>query len=111
MFITTAAISCQQMGLYPYGGYICTMAAAFRKVPVTIDNMGSVDWNKEMTVDDAIYQEYQNAYIKKNGTPSCRSGKYLQTISAKCKTIMQSLFSLRPLFPVNKTHYHSSTVF
>ena len=45
------------------------MAAAFRKVPVTIDNMGSVDWNKEMTVDDAIYQEYQNAYIKKNGTP------------------------------------------
>jgi hypothetical protein len=44
------------------------MASWFGKIPINIDHLIDLDWDKELTVDEAYYSEYKNAFIKKDGS-------------------------------------------
>lgn len=50
------------------GPWIETMAGLFNKKPINISNSFEIDPRKEMIVDEVIYNDYRNAYIKRNGT-------------------------------------------
>lgn len=46
------------------GPYIRAMADWFGHKPVFMDTELNIDWTREMTVDDNLYQRYRHAYIK-----------------------------------------------
>ncbi|WP_319508446.1 hypothetical protein [uncultured Methanolobus sp.] len=47
-----------------YGPYIRSMADAFGKMPINVDSNITLDFNKELEIDDDVYNEYKRSYIK-----------------------------------------------
>lgn len=44
------------------------MASWFEKIPINIDHLIDLDWDKELAVDEEAYAKYKNCYIKKKGS-------------------------------------------
>lgn len=65
LFITTNRLQQSPVA----GPYIVTMATWLNKTPINLDELPHIDWEKELTVDQASYARYQEAYIKKRGSP------------------------------------------
>lgn len=65
LFITTNSI--QQSALK--GPYVLVMSSCFNKTPINLDEPFYMDWEKELTVDQAAYARYREGYIKKSGSP------------------------------------------
>lgn len=62
IFITTDSIQGIRMGLTDF------MAGLFDKKVIHIDQSFELDWNRELMMNDKLYEEYINRYIKKLGT-------------------------------------------
>jgi len=69
IFITTDVIAKRSPKTVFFAGSIDSFASAFRKKPVNIDDLSNINWENEMKIDYAVYQNYKNLYIKKDGTP------------------------------------------
>ncbi|MFA6432014.1 MAG: hypothetical protein WCV91_06530, partial [Candidatus Margulisiibacteriota bacterium] len=63
IFITTDSLEKSMQG-----GWIQSMAAWAGRNVINCDRFRDIDLKKEMTVDEAAYRTYKNAFIKKNGT-------------------------------------------
>jgi hypothetical protein len=50
------------------GLYIDLMATQFGKTPINIDDMQSINWEKELLINEKTYEDYKNSYIKKAGS-------------------------------------------
>jgi hypothetical protein len=57
--------------------YIDIFASWFGKKPINIDSPYSIDWKKELTVDENKYKVFQNTFIKKQNTKEEYSWKTL----------------------------------
>jgi hypothetical protein len=62
IFITTNMLQQSRMGLIDF------MASMFDKKPLNIDQSYEIDLNRELIVNERLYEEYKNTYIKKSGT-------------------------------------------
>jgi hypothetical protein len=62
IFITTNMLQQSRMGLIDF------MASMFDKKPLNIDKSYEIDMNRELIVNEVLYEEYKNKYIKKSGT-------------------------------------------
>ncbi|MFA4825876.1 MAG: hypothetical protein WC593_12060 [Methanoregula sp.] len=69
IFITTDEIAKRSPKTVFFAVAIDTCASEFRKKPVNIDNLSNINWEDEMKIDYAVYHDYKNSYIKKEGTP------------------------------------------
>jgi len=52
-----------------YGDLITSFAAQFGKIPLEVDSIQSVNFEKELIVDERLYADYQENYIKRPQTP------------------------------------------
>lgn len=73
LFITTNSLQRSPVT----GPYIFTMSAWLNKTPINLDELPCIDWGKELTVDEASYARYREAYIKKRGSPEKPSWQIL----------------------------------
>lgn len=48
--------------------YIYVFSWEFNKVPHNIEQNYDIDWNKELIIDEKIYNNYKEKYIKKSGS-------------------------------------------
>jgi len=65
VFVTTDELASSAVGRY-----VADFAAALGKPVVNLDgDLESVDWQKELRVDDQRYDAYRNEYIKIDGSP------------------------------------------
>ena len=62
IFITTDLLQKSRMGLTEF------MASLFDKEVLNIDQSHDLNWTGELSVNDRLYDEYMNTYIKKAGT-------------------------------------------
>jgi len=62
IFITTDLLQEFRQGLTEY------MADLFDKKVLNIDRSYELDWNGDLIVNERLYEEYRNRYIKKSGT-------------------------------------------
>jgi len=62
IFITTNMLQQSRMGLIDF------MAGLFDKKVLNIDQSYEIDLNRELIVNEVLYEEYKNKYIKKSGT-------------------------------------------
>ncbi|MCG2775789.1 MAG: hypothetical protein L6406_08950 [Desulfobacterales bacterium] len=62
IFITTDLLQKARMGLTEF------MACLFDKKVLNIDQSYEIDLNRELIVNERLYEEYLNKYIKKSGT-------------------------------------------
>ena len=69
VFITNDELENLTTGKNLTGLYIRAIAAELGKKPINIDHYQSIDWNKELSVNEQKYQQYKNLYIKREGTP------------------------------------------
>ncbi|MEK9627548.1 MAG: hypothetical protein VW455_00855 [Nitrospinota bacterium] len=56
---------------------IKAFANSLGKEPINIDEPFFVDWEKELLVDEKVYDEYINIYIKKRGTEELNTWQIL----------------------------------
>jgi len=52
-----------------YGYLIASFAAQFGKIPLEVDSLQSVNFEKELIVDERRYADYRENYIKRSETP------------------------------------------
>ena len=64
LFFTTAEFEAGDVG-----PWIARVASSLGKKVVNIDEPISIDWKKELTIDEAAYAGYCSTYIKTPGTP------------------------------------------
>ncbi len=48
--------------------YIYSYSWEFKKIAYNIEQNYNIDWNKELIINEKIYNNYKEKYIKKNGT-------------------------------------------
>jgi hypothetical protein len=65
LFVTTDRLSRDELA----GPSISVMAGWLGKIPINLDQQPTLDWQKELTIDEAAYASYRNAYIKKDDSP------------------------------------------
>jgi hypothetical protein len=65
LFVTTDTLSQNAHT----GPAISVMSGWLGKIPINIDQKPTLDWQKELTIDEAAYARYRNAYIKKDDSP------------------------------------------
>ncbi len=64
MFVTTNQLNKGWMGLD-----IESMALKVGKEPINLDEPLSIDWDKQITIDEDTYSKYENDYIKRPESP------------------------------------------
>lgn len=69
LFIMTDELQKMISGKNLIGLYINAFSLELGKIPINIDQVSEIDWNKEMKINEALYLEYEWNYIKKAGTP------------------------------------------
>jgi hypothetical protein len=48
--------------------YIYSYSWEFKKITYNIEQNYDIDWNKELIINEKIYNNYKEKYIKKNGS-------------------------------------------
>jgi len=69
LFLTTDALEKMVSGKNIIGVDIQAMSSELGKIPLNMDHVSGIDWEKAMDVDEEIYRQYRDHYIKKQGTP------------------------------------------
>lgn len=57
--------------------WIETMASALGKGIININNFTTINWEEELKVDEELYREYRNSYIKKDGSDELSFGQII----------------------------------
>ncbi|GAI02371.1 unnamed protein product, partial [marine sediment metagenome] len=64
IFITTNDLERSRID----ANYIYAFSWEFKKIPYNIEQNYDIDWNKELIINEKIYNNYKEKYIKKNGS-------------------------------------------
>jgi len=64
IFVTTNDLERSTMDAY----FIYAFSWEFKKIPYNIEQKYNIDWNKELIVNEKVYNNYKEKYIKKNGS-------------------------------------------
>jgi hypothetical protein len=64
VFLTTAELEKDKI----FSENIKAWANSIEKKPINIDESLTMDWKKELYVDEKIYSDYTELYIKRKGT-------------------------------------------
>ena len=49
------------------------MASWFGKIPIDIDHLIDVDWDKELKINEDLYHNYKNSFLLAKGTEEINS--------------------------------------
>ena len=62
-------ITSQEMDARNFKKFVHAMAGLHEKKPIYIDSAFTIDWDGELKVDRAAYDDYRRSYIKSDGSP------------------------------------------
>ena len=60
-----------------FSSYIKAYSQSIEKKPINIDESLDMDWEKELYVDEKLYEDYKELYIKKKGTEESNTWEIL----------------------------------